>query len=308
MPDVLYPIKMVAQQTGLSAHVIRVWERRHRVVQPKRTATNRRVYSADDVERLRLLGQLTQQGHSIGFLAALPTDELSRMRLNESPVRASPGVATAEGLVARCLEVTKEFDAGRLESLLKEGEVTLGVHGLLRRVIAPLARQLGERWRLGELSAAHEHFAAAVLRTLLGQLINQSAAAGHAPVIVVATPQGQAHELGAMIVGALAGNLGWRVLYLGASLPAAEIAGAARFHAARLVGLSLVYPEDDPFLGSELERLRALLPAETAIVTGGRASAAFAAPLKKIGAEHIENLDELGAYLDRLRRLGGGRG
>ena len=75
----------------------------------------------------------------------------------------------------------------------------------------------------------------------------------NAPVLVVATPSGQLHELGALLVGAAAANLGWHVTYLGASLPAAEIAGAALQNRARAVALSLVYPEDDPTLEDELD-------------------------------------------------------
>ena len=304
MSEVLYPIKVVVQRTGLSPHVIRVWERRYRVVKPRRTPTNRRAYTVADVERLRLLGQLTQRGHAIGFLANLPPDELARLGAGDDAAARLAASADARGVVASCLDATRQLDAGRLESLLKDAEVAFGVHGLLRRVIAPLAQQLGEQWRLGELGASHEHFAAAVLRTILGQIVRQSAGSENAPVIVVATPLRQLHELGALIVGALAGNLGWRVLYLGASLPAAEIAGAARLHAARLVALSLVYPEDDPLLGDELDRLRSLLPADTGIIAGGRATPFYAPALRRIGAKPIEDLDELGAHLDAIRRAG----
>lgn len=311
MSEAHFPIKTVVQRTGLSAHVIRVWERRYRVVEPKRTATNRRVYTEEDVMRLRLLGQLTRQGHAIGFLAGLPMSELARLGspAGSEAMAGQSGAADPGEVVARCLDATRQLNAGRLESLLNDAEVAFGVQGLLRRVVAPLAQELGEQWRLGHLAASHEHFAAAVLRTILGRVIHRSAAgAGSAPVVVVATPLGQVHELGAMIVGALAANLGWRVLYLGASLPGAEIAAAARLHDARLVALSLVYPEDDRVLGAELERLRSLLPEETGVVVGGRAAPNYATALQKIGAVQIENLDTLGDHLDRLRRPAGAGG
>src|SRR3954453_16918076 len=86
--------------------------------------------------------------------------------------------------------------------------------------------------------------------------------------LVVATPNGQLHELGALLASAAASNLGWLVTYLGASLPAAEIAGAARQNQARAVALSLVYPEDDQKLEGELFRLRESLPAEVTLLVG----------------------------------------
>jgi methylmalonyl-CoA mutase cobalamin-binding subunit len=121
-------------------------------------------------------------------------------------------------------------------------------------------------------------------------------------VIVVATPTGQIHELGALLVGAAAANLGWHVTYLGASLPAAEIAGVARQNRARAVALSLVYPEDDPRLEGELTRLRESLPPEVMLLVGGRAMPAYREVLKKIGATQVTDLSQLCSTLDELRK------
>ena len=97
-------------------------------------------------------------------------------------------------------------------------------------------------------------------------------------------------------------NLRWQVTYLGASLPAAEIAGAAQQRRARAVALSLVYPEDDPGLASELTRLRESLPSEVKLLAGGRAMPAYREALEKVGALPIENLAQLGSTLDNLRK------
>jgi methylmalonyl-CoA mutase cobalamin-binding subunit len=121
-------------------------------------------------------------------------------------------------------------------------------------------------------------------------------------VLVVATPAGQIHELGALLVGATAANLGWHVTYLGASLPAAEIAGAARQNRARAVALSLVYPEDDPRLDGELTRLHESLPPEVMLLVGGRAMPAYHDALVKIGATQVKDLSQLSSALDDLRK------
>jgi len=125
----------------------------------------------------------------------------------------------------------------------------------------------------------------------------------NAPVLVVATPAGQIHELGALLVGAAAANLGWHVTYLGASLPAAEIADAARQNRARAVALSLVYPEDDPRLEGKLTRLRELLQPEVTLLTGGgRAMPAYRDALDKIETLQIKDLAHFCSTLDDLRK------
>lgn len=283
--------------------MIRIWEKRYNAVTPERTATNRRLYSDEHLERLRLLRELTEAGHSIGYVARLPTEKL-RALWAEAMGRdhASEVDRGTDALLAKALAAVARMDAAALSDVLKHGEVQLGHQGVLQRLVAPLAQAIGEKWRTGTITAAHEHFATAVLRLFLAHAARPFASTPHAPVLVVVTPTGQLHELGALLAGATAANLGWRVVYLGPSLGAADIAGAARQNRARAIALSLVYPEDDPQLPAELARLRELLP-ETALVAGGRAAPAYREILDRIGAQTIGDLAEFSAALDRLRTL-----
>ena len=303
-------IKVVARRTGLSAHVIRIWEKRYAAVEPERTGTNRRLYSDEQIERLSLLRDITQAGHSIGHVAKLPTEKL-RQLANEahdtngqaSRLRAAaPAVPASYTFLDECIAAVKSLDAPALEETLKQAAKELGALGLLQSVVAPLAQAIGRLWRDGTITAAHEHFATAVIRVFLGNAAKPFAGTESSPVLVVTTPAGQIHELGALLVGATAANLGWQVTNLGASLPAAEIAGACRQKRARAVALSLVYPEDDPRLEGELIRLHESLPPEVIILVGGRAMPAYHDVLKKIGAIQVNDLSELSSALDNLRK------
>ena len=155
---------------------------------------------------------------------------------------------------------------------------------------------------VGTLTAAHEHFASAFIRVFLGHAARPFAGNKNAPVIVIATPTGQIHEMGALLVGAAAANLGWHVTYLGASLPAAQIAGAARQKKARAVALSLVYPSYDPQIVDELKCLRELLPSDVAIIVGGRAMTDYNEVLESIGARQVKGLEQLASALNDLRK------
>ncbi len=306
MSEYHLPIKAVVRRTGLSAHVIRIWEKRYGAVQPERTATNRRLYSDDQIERLALLREITRSGQSIGYVAKLPTEKLRQLAA-ASPAgdtRAAPGAPTASAassFLEQSLAAVRALDARALEQALNRSETALGAVGMLQRVAAPLAQAIGGLWREGSITAAHEHFASAVLRTHLAQAARPFAAGADEPVLIVATPAGQLHELGALLAGALAANLGWRVTYLGASLPAPEIAGAARQNRARAVALSLVYPADDPRMEGELTRLRELLPSDVQLIAGGCAMPAYRGALDRIGAVPAGDLAQLSLALDRLR-------
>ncbi|MEC7947272.1 MAG: MerR family transcriptional regulator [Myxococcota bacterium] len=71
-----YRIGQASSMAGVSVNTIRTWERRYGLVQPERSAGGTRTYSAEQVERLRLARTLTHQGHAIGMLADLSTEQL----------------------------------------------------------------------------------------------------------------------------------------------------------------------------------------------------------------------------------------
>lgn len=301
----VHSVKVAAQRTGLSPHVIRIWERRYGAVKPERTETKRRLYSDDEVERLRLLRLVTEGGHSIGDVAKLSAEKLrtlagTALDGEPAPRKGADGMETR--WIARAIKSVRELDAGALEAMLKDANLAIGTQALAMRVIGPLAEKIGELWREGEITAAHEHFATAVIRGFVGHTARQFTGVSDGPVIVVVTPLGQLHELGALLAGMVAANVGWNVKYLGASLPIAEIAGAARQAGARAVALSLVYPEDDQRLESDLVQLRDLLGEKVAILAGGRAAPTYASWFKRINAMVTSDLREFTRALDGLRQ------
>ena len=320
---VKHPIKTVAWQTGLSPHVIRAWEKRYQTVQPTRSEGKQRLYSTADIERLTVLRQATEAGFSIGTIASLPTEsvhallakavgtqrvvdsaetgqtDLVKIGLPLSSV--DPGMEEIGGFLDGAFEAVLRMDAERLEGLLERASVSLGQMRLLSDLVVPLVERIGEGWIKGQVKVAQEHVATAVLRTFLGHIARPIALHPRAPVLVVTTPSGQHHELGAIIVAAAATGIGWRVVYGGACLPAEEIASMAIEQRARAVGLSVVHPTDDPALSLELQLLRRLLPPSTPILVGGRASAAYQAEIDAVGAMRVGSLESLRQLLNQLR-------
>lgn len=304
MTEVQHSIKVAARRCGLTTHVIRVWERRYDAVSPDRTDTNRRLYSEEEIERLNLLRLATETGHSIGTVARLPTEQLRKLVEESLPAATPARKATARSstdVVDAAVNAARSLSAAELEDILSRAAVAYGHHGLLENVVSPFAVKVGDLWREGVITAAHEHFASAVIRNFLIRNSKPYALNGNTPVLVVGTPAGQLHEIGAVMAAAAANDMGWRVIYLGTSLPAVEIAGATIQNKARAVALSLVFPGDDPNLPAELENLRRLLPAEMKIIAGGRAAESYGPTLRKIGALQSKELRDFYPILERLR-------
>lgn len=301
-----HPIGVVESRTGVSSHTLRAWEKRYGAVEPDRTEGGHRLYSDEEIRRLRLLHRLTEQGHRIGQMADLPTEELESLLERDRAARApSRDRAGGEnGLPVELLDdlysAVRDFDGRRLDSAFRRAALQLDVHRLINDVVAPMLRRIGEEWSQGDLSPAEEHLASGVVVRTLGWVMNNFDAGPDAPGVVTATPTGQRHNLGAMLAAATAAAAGWRVTYLGGELPAEEIVRAVRGTGARAVAVSVVYPPDDQETEEALRTLVDRLPPETALLAGGRSVASYRPVLEERGAAILEDFHDLRAVLEEI--------
>jgi DNA-binding transcriptional MerR regulator/methylmalonyl-CoA mutase cobalamin-binding subunit len=299
-----HPIQVVAKRTGLTADVLRVWEKRYAVVEPGRSSGGHRLYSDVDVERLGLLNRAVSAGRRISRVSQLPVEDLKdlvrededaavhRRREIEQGLSSSPEVHREE-----CLAAVESLDAVRLEKSLMRAAVALSAPMLIEDVLGPLLAGIGERWEHGQMSPGHEHLASAVIRRVLESLANSVMAGPEAPGLVVATPTGQRHEFGALFVAAAAATQGWRVIYLGTELPAADIADVARSTGASGIAISLVFPTDDPGIAEQFVELRAAVGPTMPILAGGRAAPSYGEAVESVGGRLIASLEDLYASL-----------
>lgn len=278
---------MAAKLSGLSELTIRAWENRYGVVKPGRTESGRRLYSEEDISKLSLLKNLTEYGFRIGNIAPLSSRELHELRNNgaDESTKATNSLShQSRETIQECIEAVTQFDGKRLYNFLNESALSFSQLRLIEEIILPLIEQIGQSWRNGSLRVAHEHFASGVIRKFLGNLSDGYQIPESAPHIIVATPEGQYHETGAMISMLLASSYGWRTTYLGTCLNAEELAAVARTLNCHCITLSIVYPEDDPLLPFQLKRLRELLTNEGMIIITGSSSRGYKNVLKEIGA------------------------
>lgn len=275
-------IQALAERTGLNPHVIRAWERRYGLGIGGRTESNRRLYTEEDVRRLAMLVRLKKAGHSLPRIAHLSDEELA-------------GLST-EGTLDRLASLRQavlDFDAASLRRLLEDRLAKVGAREFVTGDVLPLLRWIDEQWSDTPGGIASEHLATAAIRSVLDDLRSDLAAPPNAPTLLVTTPRGQHHELGALLVAIEAALQGWQVVYLGPNLPASEIGLVARRTGARALALSIVYPTDDPTLPGELLALREEVGPKARIVVGGRGANAYREVLHEIGARVADDLTAL---------------
>jgi len=89
----------VARMLRMPVATLRVWERRYALTRPELTPSGQRLYSAQDVQRLALLKQLSDLGHAIGSLAPLSMLELQRVAATHARVLAAAQTGDHSGAV-----------------------------------------------------------------------------------------------------------------------------------------------------------------------------------------------------------------
>ena len=231
-----------ARRAGVSPELLRAWERRYGLLQPTRSEGGFRLYTTEDAQRVARMQQGLQQGLSAA----------------ESARRALSTARPAEGLLddarTRLLSAVAVYDETTVHTVIDDALATFSLETVLRELILPSLREVGEKWERGDLEVAHEHFVSNLVRErLLALSRNWSRGAG--PLAILACPPREQHDIGLIAFGLVLRSHGWRILFLGANTPVETIANAAAATNPQVVvvaGMDGALLED---VGGELRRL-----------------------------------------------------
>jgi methylmalonyl-CoA mutase cobalamin-binding subunit len=186
------------------------------------------------------------------------------------------------------LSAVLNLDVAGLEKALDEAAVELTRIGLVSSIITPLAARLHDLYQTGRIEAINEIVGTNVIQTFLLNMLRSTKISASSPKIVMTTPPGQSHEVGALVMALLASESGWQAKYFGPGLTAEEAAAAIAFTKARALAL-YIHPQIDLYqLRTELARLRRRLKDETTILICG-----------KIDSANIDLFDSSGIFLIR---------
>ncbi len=205
----------VSRRTGVAIPTLRAWERRYGLLEPERTDGGHRLYRELDVDRVRSMQRLLDDGWS----AAAAADRVTR---EPAPVTLLRPVAdtgdAAEDLISRLESAVDGFDARAANAVVDDAFARLDLPRALDEVVLPLLRRIGENWQTDGRFIAREHFTSNILRPRLQRLLNVPTVQERR-TCVAAAPEGEEHDLGLLAAAAVCAHAGWRVHYLGARTP-----------------------------------------------------------------------------------------
>jgi len=264
----------LSRRVGVSEYVLRAWERRYGLLKPARSEGGYRLYSEADAQRIRHMQTYLAGGLAAAQAARAAIDEDQTVasaidtRASDADPADLPGPA---GALRQALDTQASLD--RLLTAFT-------VEAVLRDALVPYLHELGERWSLGTVSVAQEHFASHVIRGRLASLA-RGWGNGLGPYALLACPPGEQHDLALLIFGIVLNRSGWRVAYLGADTPIDDIIATAGALRPRLVLMAATTPERFSAVGPALKRLARLTPLALA---GGGASKKLA---DRVGAQLV---------------------
>ncbi|MEB3299589.1 MAG: MerR family transcriptional regulator [Candidatus Sericytochromatia bacterium] len=230
-----YKMSSVARLTGFSPMLLRAWEKRYDLLSPVRSPKGHRLYTDRDIQVLRRVKSLLDEGRSIGEIAGLGVEALlaeplpvpprheSSARMLEPLVEPGPGGAPSamiDALVERLVQGAVQMDEFAIETALDQAFARYSVTVAVENVIRPATIRIGELWHEGVCSVTGEHLASQAFTRRLHRLLDISRNRDTSlPYVVTACFPDEWHEFGALLVAFYISQAGARVLHLGASVP-----------------------------------------------------------------------------------------
>ena len=297
-----YPIRAVSRLTGIGIDTLRAWERRHGAVTPSRDDRGR-MYTDDDIARLRLLRGAVEHGHSIGRLAGLTDAELRRLAATADGNAASAVAPTPRTPLdtAALTAALQKYDATAIDQQISRLAAVLPPLELLRDVLMPVLAQVGDEWHREPARIAHEHLMSSTMRNILGSFLRLHARADVSTRLLFATLAGERHEIGTLGAAMLAASSGLGVAYLGPDLPAHDILQSVRPAGAQVLVLGLTATSAKAAKERELRTIVSDLPKDVELWVGGAGAPRYTPLISPRGLL----LCDYDAYQQELVRLGG---
>ena len=283
-------IAAVARDTGLGKDTLRVWERRYGFPTPLRDEAGERLYPNEQVNRLRLVKRLMDQGFRPGMLLALDAAALQRHLDALAEKVGAGGTATGEGgaqpvgteMAEGLLPLLKDRAAESLRAALAQRLAREGLRRFVMDIVPAMNRRIGDAWAAGEIEVFEEHLYTELLQNQLRAAIHALPPSLGKPRVLLTTLKGEEHQFGLLMVEALLAAEGADCVSLGPQMPVADIAIAVVRTAPQIVALSFsaAYPWRKARDG--LLELRAALPAAVEVWAGGGVIASRGAQLPGI--------------------------
>ena len=234
-----YSISFISNACGVKPHTIRAWEKRYNTFSPDRTDGGQRIYSEDDLTKGRLIVSLLEQGHSISRLAGKSLQDLRTLIFDEKIESLQSNQMLTSVGIKKLLTHLSNFDLSQISSEMVRLRLSIGAKEFIFKVLIPIIQAVGRMYLDGKYSVTQEHIISTIIRYQLSQ-INLPDSENSTDSIILATPEGNLHELPILIADILCQLNRISTYYLGASHPAVCLSEAVNELKSKTIVLGVV--------------------------------------------------------------------
>lgn len=276
--------KQAARAIGVSESSLKRWCDRGQLSTVRTAGGHRRLAVEHVVEFLRKSGRQLVRPELLHFPSNGGRGETALARARDRMLDAL--VAGNEELCRRI--VLDLYLAGRTVAEIGD------------QVIAEAFAKIGERWDCRQVEVFQERRACELCQRVVSELRAMiPLSRDEAPLAIGGAPEGDRYSLPTALVELIFRQQGWRTQSLGNHLPISTLLAAVEAHRPRVLWLSVSHLEDERRFGDEYNWLYSQMPADVAIVVGGRA---LSEPLRRQMqyASFCDNLRHLEAFARTL--------
>jgi MerR family transcriptional regulator, light-induced transcriptional regulator len=220
-----FTIKDLENLSGIKAHTIRIWEQRYNFLKPKRTDTNIRFYSNEELKKLLNIALLTKYGFKLSQIDRMQPDEICAKVLS-----LKDDQAVQERIINDLVRDMIDLETDRFESTFNKYIQANDIEKAIIEIVFPFLEKIGILWQTGHIMPAQEHFVSNIIRQKLIVAID-----GAVPLrkssskAVLFLPEGEYHELGLLFLYYLLKRQGIKVVYLGSNVPMSDVENVVSF-------------------------------------------------------------------------------
>lgn len=199
------------------------------------------MYSERDIASLKWLKQQLEHGLTIGRASELLKDLLNTSAAAVSAPANSAAASSAarsfSEMVSELHQALIDYDETRAETIMSEAYSLYPIETVCLNMVLPVFQLLGTDWEAGRIPAAAEHFASNYLRRKLVALVDTGTPSRPGTIVTGCAPD-DLHEGGVLLLSIFLRRRGWKVAYLGQSVPLTDLPTALEHIQADMLVLS----------------------------------------------------------------------
>lgn len=224
-----YSIRDLEKLSGIKAHTIRIWEQRYNIIEPKRTPTNIRYYTDEDLQYLLNVAFLNRNGIRISKIS-----KMSRREIADTVASISQDSQENTNHLQTMTMAMIELKEEKFEHLVSHAIEKDGFEKTVIELLVPFLEKLSLLWLTGSITSVHEQFINNLIRQKIAVQINNLSFAEPShdtPRALLFEPIGEEQEVLLSLINYFLRSRGCQTLYLGNNIDISDLEVAVQlFH------------------------------------------------------------------------------